>query len=187
MKSKQLVKLNQRVLSLALASALAFGGTVSAVNSYAATGTGTATATVFTPISVAQGASPGGDLRFGKFAASATAGSVTITAAGARTGSNVVLSSNNAGGAAAFTVTGEGAATYAITLPGAAVNIVHSVDTLKTMSVGSWTGSKATGTISGTGGTTGTDTFTVGATVTVGASQAAGSYSGTFTMTVEYN
>lgn len=39
MKSKQLVKLNQRVLSLALASALAFGGTVSSVNSYAGTAT----------------------------------------------------------------------------------------------------------------------------------------------------
>lgn len=49
------------------------------------------------------------------------------------------------------------------------------------MDVDNFTGSKANGTL-----TSGADSFTVGGTLDVAANQAAGEYTGTFTVTVEY-
>ena len=107
----------QRVLTFALAAVFAIGGGFFAVNSYADTGTGNATATVVEPIAIAN-ANP--NLRFGSFATSGGTDTVVIAAeTGGRTltGALEVGTGQNAFGAASFAVSGEESLTYAITLP----------------------------------------------------------------------
>jgi hypothetical protein len=85
--------------------------------------------------------------------------------------------------AASFTVTGEINATYSISVPSEAVTLDNGIEgTANSMTLDNFVSSKYTGTISETG-----DTFTVGANLTVNASQAAGNYTGTFNVTVNYN
>ena len=160
-------------------SLVAVASFVVASNSQAAQATANGTAEVMTPIAISKTA----DLRFGKFSA-LTGGTVVIAPAGTRSATGaVVLSSTNAGGAAAFSVTGDANATYAITLPGSAT-ITHSVDNTKTMSIGTFTSNPSgTGTLSGAG----SQTVNVGGTLTVGNAQTTGSYTGTFDVSVEYN
>ena len=55
-------------------------------------------------------------MAFGRFAAGA-GGSITVSTAGARSASGVVLISSSSGQAARFTIGGDANATYAITLP----------------------------------------------------------------------
>ncbi len=76
-------------------------------------------------------------------------------------------------------MTGASGATYSITLPSSAI-LTSGGDT---MTVDTYTDDAgATPTLVG-----GSDTFNVGATLHVGATQAAGTYSGTFSVTVHYN
>ena len=106
------------------------------------------------------------------------AGTVTITPAGGRTLVNVIgwVGSFNAAG---FSVTGEGSQTYAITLPSSATLTSGG----NTMTVDTFThDAGGSPTLSG-----GSDSFNVGATLQVGGSQAAGVYSGTYAVTVNYN
>ncbi|KQW02880.1 hypothetical protein ASC87_00560 [Rhizobacter sp. Root1221] len=121
-------------------------------------------------------------LVFGKFSAG-SGGTVVMSTASVRSKSGgVVLLTGTAGSAAAFDVTGDAAATYAITLPGSAT-VTHT-DTLTTMSLGTFVSNpSATGTLSGGGA----QTVNVGATLTVANAQLAGSYSGTYSVSVEYN
>ena len=132
------------------------------------------TITIAAPISI----SSSGDMDFGTMVTTGTAGTVTVTPAGARTCSAEV---DCLGGfpAAAFDVTGEAANTYSITLPSSAT-LTSGGDT---MTIDTFTDDAgATPTLSG-----GSDTFNVGATLNVGATQASGTYSGTFSVTVNYN
>jgi len=147
-------------------------------NSYAASDTANATATVMTPISIAKD----NDLDFGAFSAS-TGGTVSIAEDGSRSATGaVVLSASDTGNNAQFTVSGQASATYAITLPGDGT--VTITDGSNTMDVDTFTSNPSgTGTLSGGG----SQTLNVGATLTVGSGQAAGSYTGTFDVTVEYN
>lgn len=178
MKSDKFATFSRRALSAALASALVLGGAGFGVNAYAASATGNATATVIAPIAISNTA----DLAFGKFAAS-TGGTVVMSPASGRTATSaVVLSTVTPGAAASFNVTGDNNATYAITLPGTAT-ITHT-NTIDTMSVGTFTSTpSATGTLSGAGA----ETVAVGGTLTVASAQLAGAYTGTFSVTVEYN
>jgi len=146
-------------------------------NTYAASDTGTATATVMTPISISADTA----LDFGAFAPS-TGGTVTIATDGARSSSGVVPSSTDTGNNGVFTVTGQASATYAITLPSDGTVTITSGG--NSMDVDTFTSNPSgTGTLSGGG----SQTLNVGATLTVGSGQAAGSYSGTFDVSVEYN
>ncbi len=168
------MRYNNRVkttLMIAASTALVLGSN----NVLAASATANATATVMQSIAIAKNS----DLVFGAFSPS-TGGTVVMSTAGARSGTGaVVLSSSAAGNAAQFTVTGTSAATYAITLP-ASFNITSGANT---MGVGSFTSNP-----SGTGVLTGgTQALYVGATLTVGSAQAAGNYTGTFNVSVEYN
>ena len=89
----------------------------------------------------------------------------------------------NTTAAAAFNVGGSKNATYAITLPAAAVSLAGSNGgTLNVDTFTSATGS-GTATLSGTG----TDTLTVGAKLTVPGNATEGDYTGTFSVTVAYN
>ncbi len=133
------------------------------------------TITVAAPISI----SAVGNLEFGTMAYTGTAGTVTVTPAGARSSVNVDLLGGVAS-AASFDVTGDGGASYSITLPSSAT-LTSGGDT---MTVDTFTDDAgATPQLSGSG----SDTFNVGATLNVGATQAAGTYSGTFDVTVIYN
>ena len=132
---------------------------------------GNASATVLTPITVTQNTA----LSFGTLAANA-AGSVTISTAGGRTFSGVVVTPGGFA-AGAFGITGSTGATFAITL-GTPTALASGGNSMA-FTVAS---SAATGTIA-----LGVANFTVGGTLTVAAGQAAGSYIGTYPVTVEYN
>lgn len=142
--------------------------------------TATATATIVTPLAIAKTI----DMNFGNVAVNATAGTVVLTPAGARsvTGGCSLPATTGTVAAASFTVTGATGFTYSITLPSTPTSIAFGANT---MSVNAFTSTPTpTGTLTG-----GTSTLLVGATLNVGASQAAGTYvSATpFTVTVNYN
>jgi hypothetical protein len=140
--------------------------------SFAADATGTGNATIAAPI----GISANNSLEFGSILASGSTGTVTISAAGARTVSNVT----ELGGtlqAASFDVTGDGTSTYSVSFTDGSLTGPGTA-----MSINTFThDAGGTPTLSG-----GTDSFNVGANLDVGASQTAGSYTGTFTVTVDY-
>ena len=132
------------------------------------------TITLLAPISI----SASGNMDFGTMVTTGTAGTVTVTPAGARSSVDVDLL-GGVPSAASFDVTGEGANTYSITLPSSATLTSGA----NTMTVDTFTDDAgATPTLAG-----GSDTFNVGATLNVGAAQASGTYSGTFSVTVNYN
>jgi len=130
--------------------------------------------TLLAPISI----SSVGDMDFGTMSTTGTAGTVTVTPAGVRTSVNVDLFGGTPA-AASFDVTGEGSSTYSITLPSSAT-LTSGGDTMSVDTFNHDAG--ASPTLAG-----GSDTFNVGATLNVGATQAGGTYSGPFTVTVNYN
>ena len=171
--------MNRAVLAtvLTLASAAAFAAGTSAG----------ATATASVKIRKAITLS-GTNLDFGGIVISA-AGTATDTAtlspANVLTapGTNgTIVGTFNTTAPATFTVGGTKSATYAITLP--ADGVVTLAGPGAPLSVDSWTGSKATGTLSALAGS---DTFTVGATLKIPQTTTDGDYSGSFTVTVAYN
>ncbi len=134
------------------------------------------TATLLAPISI----SSSGDMDFGTMLTTGNpGGTVIVTTAGARTCSAEVDCLGGFPAAAAFDVTGEGGNTYSITLPSSAT-LTSGGDTMTIDTFNHDAG--GTPTLGG-----GSDTFNVGATLNVGATQAAGTYSGTFSVTVNYN
>ncbi len=176
-KQPKLIKMKQ-MKKLIVFSVIMIAFTASAIAQVSATAT--ATATIVAPIAITKDV----DMNFGNVAASAVAGTVVLTPAGARSVTGGVTLPATAGtvAAASFTVTGTAGYTYSITLPGAPTTITSGGNT---MTVDVFTSNPTpTGTLTG-----GTSTLTVGATLNVGASQAAGVYvSGTpFTVTVNYN
>jgi hypothetical protein len=136
-----------------------------------------ANARVVTPISIAKTA----DMNFGDVVAGGSAGTVVLTPAGARSATGgTTLGSGTSVAAAAFNVTGQANATYAITLP-ASATVTSGANS---MTVDTFTSNPSgTGTLSGGG----SQALSVGATLNVGASQATGTYTGSFNVTVTYN
>jgi hypothetical protein len=122
-------------------------------------------------------------LAFGSFVAG-SGGTVTVAAnpPGRSSSGAVLLLPSGSWSAATFSVTGDAAATYAITLPGD--GIVALTSGANTMGVNAFSSSPAlTGQLSAGG----SQTLRVGATLSVGNNQASGSYSGSFAVTVNYN
>jgi hypothetical protein len=152
-----------------------------------ATGTANATATVVRPITVSSSV----DLAFGNVVPGGTAGTLTLTAASstAATAAGGVTQPGTQVGtvtAAKFDVAGEGGLTYSITLPASAATITGPA--AATMTVDTFTSDLgASGTLSGALGAAGSQSFYVGGKLHVGANQAAGNYTGTFSVTVAYN
>ncbi len=149
----------------------------------AASTTATATAVVATAIGIAKTI----DMSFGTIAGGGSTGTVILATDGSRTTSGCTsVLSGNPGAAASFDVTGEGANTYSITLPAAAVTLTGpgspgtDMDATAFVSLPSGTGTL----------TAGAQTLLVGATLAVGtaAVQTPDTYtSATFTVTVNYN
>jgi hypothetical protein len=160
-----------------------------------ATATANASARIVSAISIASSR----NLDFGSISPGASGGTVKIDATLASTRSLTGANLTATVGAvtsATFTVTGDGAATYAITrVPVAATNLVltsggNTMNALLVVSTAANAGVESTtGTISGTTGTDGTEVIYVGGTLTVGAAQAAGLYVnvGGISLTVNYN
>ena len=160
--------------------ALAIAGSGSAI---AASAVANSTSTVVTPINITKSA----DLAFGSFAASAAAGSVTITPGGTRSAGGGVTAVASTATAAKFDVTGEAGAGYSIDVVASTLSdgggnsmtltpisdFTASASTSNTLTVGTLTG--------------GAQSIYVGGVLAVAANQAAGTYSGTVTATVNYN
>lgn len=142
-----------------------------------ATTSANASATIVTAISLSKTS----DLDFGHVVASGSAGTVVMSAAGSRSATGgASLGNAGSAAAAAFTVSGQASATYAITLPSSATITSGG----NNMTVNTFTSSpSSTGTLSAGG----SQTLSVGATLQVGSSQATGSYTGSFNVTVAYN
>ncbi len=168
--------------TFALASVAVLGAlSTSNVFAAAASDTATTTATVVTPIAIADAQ----NLNFGEFAAG-TGGTVVLTTAGGASATGDVVLTGGTSAAAEFTVTGQADASFSI---GVADNNLTHTDTVTTMALatthdldGASENNPASGTL-----TLGTQTLYVGGTLTVGNAQTVGVYSGTITATVNYN
>jgi hypothetical protein len=157
--------------------AMVFG--ISAKAQTDATFTATATATIVTPISISNPVA----LAFGIILPDAAGGTVAIDAttgtptyAGGSTTGITTTATN-----ATFDVTGSADQAYSIELP-ADGDVVLSGPGAD-MAVSGFAADLGT---SGTLDATGNQSFQVGATLTIGAAQAAGSYTGSYDVTVTY-
>lgn len=161
---------------------------LSSIGAHAATASATATAVVLQPIAISKTA----DMTFGNVVAGN--GIVTMSTTGVRTAAgSTPLPTGVTAVPAYFTITGTGNNTFSISTTGSATTLNDSGS--DTMAV-SWfyevtataagtnqtSGTPATGTLS-----SGTAYIFVGAAVTVGASQVAGTYTGAFQVSVDYN
>jgi hypothetical protein len=136
------------------------------------TASASATAVIIAPVSVAKNT----DLDFGSIAANLTAsGDVTIDAAGARN-CGVGLACSGSTTAAGFTITGVTGQNVSIGLTDSTIQLTSGANTMDVQLVPSVSSMALDG----------TDTFAVGGTLTVGAAQAAGNYTGTFQVEVNY-
>jgi|WetSurMetagenome_2_1015567.scaffolds.fasta_scaffold855647_1 hypothetical protein len=114
-----------------------------------------------------------------------TASTILLTPAGARsvaTGTATLSALAPVHSAASFTVTGEPLLTYAITLP--TDGTVTITGPGPAMAINGFSSSPAT---TGALSAGGTETLTVGGTLSVAAGQTSGTYTGTFSVSVNYN
>jgi hypothetical protein len=130
------------------------------------------------------------DLHFGTMAIPTGAVNLVLATNGSRTASvpaNItLLSQAPLATNAAYTVAGTAASTYAITLP-TTVTITSGTNN---MTVASFVAKPASTGVNGVNGTldgSGADSFVVGATLQLSNAQAAGVYTGTFNVSVNYN
>lgn len=137
---------------------------------------GTATTTVIAPLTIASV----NDLAFGNVTQNGNGGTVEVTAAASAT-TNVTGGAQAVDGtvtAGSFDVTGETGNVYTITLPSATTTLTGSG--AETIAVSGLNSNIAQG-------TAGTDpTFYVGGIITLGTTQLPDTYSGTYTVTVQY-
>jgi hypothetical protein len=140
---------------------------------------GTASATILTPIEIEAV----NELKFGSIAAGQEESEVEISIGGARNklSGDADLYTSEVGQPGTFLVKGAANHTYAITLPAdETVTLTGAGTAMKVKTFKS--NPENTGTLTG-----GNQTINVGATLVVGASQTAGSYTGTYTVKVNYN
>lgn len=145
--------------------------------------TATASATIVSPIAIANAA----NMNFGNIAVNASLGTVVLPAAAVPvrtvTGGCTLPATAGTVSAAAFTVTGQAGFTYSITLP-ASASLTGPGPAMTANTFVSNPTVAAGGLLTG-----GTQTLYVGATLNVAASQTAGAYTtaAPFTVTVNYN
>jgi hypothetical protein len=133
---------------------------------------------VVKPLTLARTA----DLAFGDIIAGPTAGTVVVSTAGARSATGGVTLGRSTGvSAGQFTLNGEPAASYNLTVSPSPITLTSSAG--NTMTVTPVTTSLAS---SGSLPATLPVALQLGGTLNVGANQPAGNYTGTFTLTVGY-
>lgn len=163
--------------SLRLAAVGAIAAASFATSAQAATtASATATAEVLSSLTVTSTA----DLQLGQIAAN-TGGTVTVNADSTVASSGALISTGTRS-PAAFDVAGSPDAMVIVTLPAAPVNLTR-VSGTETMSLGGFnTNPNGAFQLDNTGA----GSFTVGGTLTVGSGQVPGVYTGTFSVSVEY-
>ena len=155
---------------IGLASALALGS----ASSHAADVDVSAGAKIIAPLQLTNTTA----LYFGTIVPSINSDDTVIVAhTGAKTCGNSLTCLSDDHTAAQFSVAGATQNTYSIQLP----STVAITSGNNSMTIKDFSGSKATGTLTG-----GQDNFAVGGTLEVAANQAAGEYTGTFVVSVEY-
>lgn len=161
--------MNSKIKAVAFTMLVATFGFQGVAN--AATATGTASATILSPVTVTKA----DDLNFGKIIAGASDATVTLTSAGAFTcGSGLTCAGSHS--AALFNVAGTSG--EVVTVSSDATTTLTSGSNTMTASLSP---SASTLTLAG-----GAAQFNVGGALTVAGGQAAGSYSGDFNVTVNY-
>lgn len=138
-------------------------------------------ACIITPLTITKKV----DMSFGNVVAGSGIGTVILTTTGTRTSTGGVILPSAIPGTiteAKFETTGAANQTYSITLPTSATLTSSS----NTMTVNNFI-SNPTVASGGILNSDGKQDIYVGATLNVGAAQAAGSYSGNFSVTVAYN
>ena len=163
--------LNKRLIS-GLAAAILAG--IYSQAAFAADATGNASATVLAPLTITEDT----PMDFGSVSGdTASATTVILTTAGATSSADGAFT-DNTGQEGIFDVTGAPGAAYNITLPASATLTGPGAD----MTVDSFNHDRgATPTLTG-----GADTISIGATLNINPAQLAGGYTGTYTVTVEY-
>jgi len=155
------MKTKHQYMKIGLAALLAsvYGSSLTA-----ATFNGTATATVIAPLTLAQ-TTP---MNFGTVAVGAAGGTVVMTSAGARsvTGDANAIAAG-AGTAGAYTITGQAAQAYTMTIAGGTLTDGGGANPMS-LSAFTFVSPALTG---------GADAFSVGATLTLPPNQPAGAYS----------
>lgn len=126
-------------------------------------------------------------LSFGRFSPEAQGGKIIMSPNGVRTAEGSVVLAGGTSSSAGFIITGQLEATFSITLP-TTPEILTNLENAKTMTVGEWKSSLATGEAVGKM-TEGGLTLSVGASLFVGDMNAnpAGIYTGSYAVTVVYN
>jgi hypothetical protein len=163
------------------ALALAAGLGAPALAQSSATIASNATTRIIQPITISKTA----DMTFGNIVKPSTGSGTVTVGAGADT---VAVTGTGAAAAsgtisrAKFSVGGEGAQTFSISVP-ATMTMTSGANNLTV----TLTASGATGTLSGTLGTAGTATFQVGGAFPIANTTASGNYTGSFNATVAYN
>ncbi len=163
----------QAGVSLAALALVALGPS----HARADTATATASAEVAQAIQVAVNT----NMDFGRLAPTGTAGTVDLATDGSRTATNVDLLGGGTVSAAVFDVTGAANEAYSITLPASTTLADGAGNSMSVDTFAHDAGSSPS--LNGAG----SDQFNVGATLHVGANQTAGTYTGTFDVTVSYN
>lgn len=149
------------------------GAAVSSSSVFAADGTGNASATIQTAISIVENTS----MDFGTTAVDASSGTVTISSAGVVSGP-AAYSFSGSPAAGAFTASGDASTAVTISFTDGSLTGPGTAMTLNNFTHDAG----GTPTTNGSGDLT----FNVGGDLVVNATQTAGAYSGTYTVTVNY-
>lgn len=165
------MKIRNVLTAAALVAMIAAPATVKAASDSA-----TASATIAAAVTVTKVS----DLEFGLISPTGTAGTVTVSNTGTRTGdANVVLQAGNTPAQASFNVSGAASQAITVTIPASATLTGAGTDMVATLNQ----------TEAGAQTLDGSGAFTVdvGASLAVGINQGAGAYTGSFDVTVVYN
>ena len=168
----------KKLLFLALLAKASVGVAQAADPGTAASANGTIATTVIAPLQMSHDS--GAVLSFGTIIANG-GGMITVSVANAKTTVGAAnFFQNSATSVDSFTVTGDKSRTFSITMP---TSVTLNGPSGATMLVSGLNGPPASATLSATG----TYTFKVAGTLNVGNGQAAGAYTGTYTVNVAYN
>jgi Mat/Ecp fimbriae major subunit len=168
-------KMRNLVLRRAVLAATAAATLGSAGSALAASASATATATIVQAITLTNTAS----LNFGSIAPNTTGGNVVVDSADTRSSCDAGFCSGTVT-SAAFTVAGAPSYNYSITLPTTSASLTGAGTAMTVSSFAHSAG--ATPALSATGAAS----FKVGGTLAVGGGQTAGTYTGSFSVTVDY-
>jgi hypothetical protein len=144
-------------------------------------------AQVYAEVIAALTANETSQLNFGRFSPETAGGEVLLTPQGTRSSDGTVILVSGTHNSGTFYITGESDASFSIALPTGPVTITN-VNNAKTMIVTEWKSEPPAGIGSGTlrGGS---EIVSIGATLKVGTAydNPTGIYTGTYTITFDYN